>query len=320
MAAGPWYSGSGIGDANIAVAARTIQIALDESVKNKEIMGHPVMLDLMARDTGLGQLMGELGVSISLATVGTGKLAAKAEGTEATPTNWTVANSATVSPARRAWARDVSDYASSLQNSLLTGELSPNEIAVMTLDGLGAWVNDIVDRMAALFASATYEIGTTGTALTWSPLNEGVVAFKNRGAGRGPGLGLISAKGVNDLNSDSLSLGGGFQFSPEAAAGISRLQDGAFVGSRNGIDWYLNSELDADGADTLGGVISNGSFLMKHQRVALPSNADMVLDAGWYTQEMRRPGGGINRVETVSYNAIGILEQSRYAAVRYKTA
>jgi len=317
MAAGKWFTGAGLGDANISVAARTIQVALDSSVKNNEIMGHPVIRDLMARDQGLGQLMGELGVSVGLAALGAGKASATAEGTEATPTNFSLTNSATVTPARRAYARDVGDFARSVQESMLRGEISPQAEAMLAYEGLRIWTNTVVDLIAATASSATYEIGTTATALTWQEINEGVIDLKDRGAATGPALGLISAKGAKDLASDALALGGAVQWAPQMQQLLATAQSGAFIGRIGGVDWFLNGELDADGGDTLGIVMTPGSHLMKHQRVALPREAEQLVDAGFYTIEARRPGGGVTRAETVFHNAVGILEASRFAAVRY---
>lgn len=319
MAAGAWYSSAGLGDANIAVAARTIQVALNSAIKNKALLGHPVVIDLMARDEGLGQLMGELGVSIGLLTAGQGKLASTAEGTEASPTNWSLSNSTTVTPARRAYARDVGDYGVSLQGALLRGEIGPNEIALIAYDALLCWLSDVIDRIAALASSASNEIGTTATALTYDEVEDGVIDFKNRGVVGGTALGLLTNKGAKDLFGDVRSLGGAVQWGAEGAAGIQRLANGAFLGTLAGVDWYLNSELDTDGGDTLGLCVTPGAFLMKHQRVPLQSPAEVLLDMGWYTVERRRPGGGVTRFEYVSHNAVAILEQGRFTNVRYVT-
>lgn len=282
-------------------------------------MGHPVMRDLMARDAMLGQLMGALGVSISLYTLGAGKLGSVAEGTEATPTNLSTSNSSTVTPGRRAYARDLGDMGLSINESMLRGAPGNRALAIMVYEGWRLWGNDLVDRIAALAASASNEIGTTGTPLTFEAMDEGMMAFKNRGAGNGPALGLLSEKGANDLNADSRSLGGAPQFGSEAAQATTRLGNGAYLGQRWGVDWFLSSELDTDGGDTLGIVFTAGSFLMKHQRVPLGAGAIQLSDVGFFTQELRRAGGGITRVETASHNAIGILEQPRFAAVRYST-
>jgi len=319
MAAGPWYTGSGIGDANIAVAARTIQAALHSSAKNREIMAHPVIRRMLAMDEQLPELLGALGVSISLLAVGQGKLAATAEGTEATPTSWATANSATVTPARRAWARDSSDFARVVQEALLTGEITPDLYAILVYEGWSLWGNDIVDRLAALAASASFEIGTTNMALTWAAVQTGVLAAKDRGV-VGNGLGLIDAKGAGDLSSDALSLGGAIQFRAQTQQFVSNSGQGAYLGTEWGIDWYLCGELDAVGVDTLGIVLWDDAALSKHQRVPLPPREAIVLaDLGFLTIEARRPGGGVTRAETVSYNAIGIREAARFSAIRYKT-
>ncbi len=319
MGAGIWGTGTGLGDANIAVAARTIQLALNAAVKNRAILGHPVILDLMARDQALGQLMGELGVSIGLTDMGTGKLTAVAEATEATPTNFSVTNSSTVTPLRRAYARDVTDFGVSVQGSLLRGELGPDVVAMLTLDAVGCWFNDIVDRIVALFTSATYSMGTSGTALSWGALQDGVISMLDRG-NQSMGLGFLSAKAAQDLANDGLSLGGAVQFDPATRQFQAQLGKGAYLGTHWGVDWYLNSELDASGGDTYGGIVTPGAILMKHQRVALPSNADQVFATPFLTCETRRPGGGVNRYEYVSHNALAAQEQARMAALIWKTS
>jgi hypothetical protein len=319
MAAGIWATGSGIGDANIAVAARTIQVALDTSVKNLDFIGHPVVMDLMARDEGLGQLMGALGVSVSLAAIGQETLAATAEGTEAGATNFSTSNSTTITPARRELTRDVSDFAASMQESMLRGDLAPSVVATLVLDGMRAWANTVSSLLLATATSASNNIGTTGTALTWQEVHEGVIDFKDRGAGNGPALGLISAKGAKDLIADGLSLGGAVAQMGSTQTFAQGVSGASYIGRHFDVDWYIPTGVATSGGDTVGMVLTPGSHLMKTQRVPLPANADRLVDAGFFTQELRRPGGGVNRVSTACYNALGILEQGRLASVTYVT-
>jgi hypothetical protein len=318
MADGPFYTGSGYGDANIAVQARTIQLALDATVKNKAVIGHPVFQELMARDAALGPMMGALGVSIGLATAGAGKLSATAEGTAATATDFHLANSATVTPARRAYARKVSDFAMSVQRSQFTGELSPADTALIMLDAMGCWTNDIVDRCVALATSATYLIGTSGAPLSWGAIQDGVIDMKSRGAG-GPAIGLINAKGAKDLANDGLALGGAVQFDPSTRQLMAQLFQKEYLGTHWGVDFFLNDELDTSGGDTYGIIATPGSFLLKHQPVPLSSRAFTAASLPFLTIESRRTGGGVDEFEYVSHNAVGILEQVRFAALVYKT-
>lgn len=318
MAAGNWLSSAGIGDALNAVTARTIQVALHESEKNGEAIAHPVMQAMLARDSGMGNLVGALGLGVSFAAIGQGKLIATAEEAEATASNFSTANVA-VTPARRAYARKVSDYARSLQDGLLAGELSPNAYALLVYEGFRVWGNSVVDVVVALASSASNEIGTTGTALTWSALQDGVMDLKDRGAASGSALALVTAKGAKDLANDALSLGGAVQMATQTQSVISNAATGAFVGRMNGVDVYLNSELDTDGGDTLGILLTDGAIMTKHQQVPLPREADALVNAGFFTQELRRPGGGISTVETVAYFGAAVAEQGRYAAIRYAT-
>jgi hypothetical protein len=317
MAAGPWYSSSGIGDANNAATARGIMAALTEANKNQEAAAHPVMQSMLAKDAGVGQMLGALGYGVTFADLGSGKLAAAVEGTSpVTLTNFSTTN-VTVTPSRKSFARQVSDYSRSLQAGLLMGEIGPDVEALLAYEGTRVWLNSLVDQIAALASSATNTIGSTGVPLTWSALNEGILDLKNRGAAQGRALGLVTVKGAKDLADDALSLGGAVAMAPQIQQLLANASAGAYVGSFGAVDVYLNSELDTDSGDDLGMLLTDGAIISKHQQVALPREADALINAGFYTMEMRRADGGVTNIETVAYNGVAIAENGRMAAIRY---
>ena len=318
MTAGNWLTSAGLGDANIAVGPRLLFLALDATIKNRAVLGHPVMQGMLAQDQAIGQLGGALGMSLGLATIGDQKLSASAEGSEAAATNFSVSNAATLTPARRTIVRKVSDMARAFQTQMLRGELTPYMQGVIFQDSFGAWANDLVDRVAALATSATYTIGTSGSTLSWGAVNDGITALKDRG-NSGNGLGLISAGGWNQLSADALSLGGAIQFAPQTQGYQSQLQQGAYLGSFQGVDWYLNGELDASGGDTYGLVLTPGAVHSKHQIVTIDPSEAMVLNQGLWTVEARRAGGGVTTYETASHSAVGWREQVRAAALVFRT-
>jgi hypothetical protein len=316
MAAGAWYSQSGIGDGNNASTARGIMAALTEANKNMEAAAHPVMQAMLARDAGVGQMLGAYGYGVTFANLGSGKLAAETEGNEASPTNFSTTN-VTVTPARRAFTREISDYARSLQEGLLMGEIGPDVEVMLAYEGTRLWMNSLVDQIAALASSATNTIGSTGVPLTWSALNEGIMDLKNRGAASGRAMALVTVKGAKDLADDALSLGGAVQMAPQIQGLIANATAGAYIASLGGVDVYLNSELDQDAGDDLGLLLTDGALISKHQQVALPREADALVNAGFYSMEMRRPGGSVSYIETVAYNGVAIAENGRMAAIRY---
>jgi len=320
MAAGNWRPDAGLGDANIAVARRAILAALNSAAKNQEILGHPVIRDILMRDELLGPLLGELGVSVGLLTHGTGKATAKAVGSATTSTNYSLSNSTTITPARLTFGRTISDWGRALQEPLLRGELSPDAYAMVIVEALYVWANTLVDTLVALFASLTNEIGTTNTALSWTAVNNGIVDHKDRG-NRGPALGLVDAVGAKQLMADTLALGGAVQWAPSSQQAIQNAQAGAFLGTFFGVQFYLNGELDNDGTDTSGGLISVGCLQTKHARVPLPSReAIQIADGGWYTVEARRQDGGETQFEIAMHLAAQIQEQNRGSMLRYKVA
>jgi len=316
MAAGNWRTGAGLGDANITVAQRTIAAALNSATKNNAIIGHPVMMNMLMADEGIGPLIGALGVSFGLLTHGTATASATAEGTATTPTNYSLSNSTTITPARKTFGRQVSDFGVSVQRSLLTGELAPDQYAMVVAEGFQIWVNTLVDDVCATFSSLSNEIGTTATDLSWSAINQGIIDHKDRG-NLGPALGLIDSVGAKDLMDDTLSLGGAVQWSPQAQQAIQDVSAGAFLGNFFGVDFYLNGQLDDDATDRFGAILSAGCVQSKHQRVPLPREADLVADAGWYTIEALRQDGGETLFDFAMHEAVQIREDARGSMLRY---
>lgn len=318
MAAGNWLTTAGIGDAYISVAERAILIALDASVKNKAFVGHPVVQAMLAADQGLGPLRGALGSSVSLLTLGTGKLTTTAEGSDVALTNFSVSNSTTITPARKAFARAAADFARSIGEGQLRGEMAPDAYAMMVFEAMAVWGNSVTNDVVALFPSLSDSIGTTGTAFTWGALQDGVLAMKNRGVADGA-LGVLSLKGAQDLADDGLSLGGAAQWAAQMQQLIPSLQSGAYIGNFMGVDFYLNSELDTSGGDTIGGIITPGCIQTRHQPVALPQEADGLLQTPMFTIEMRRTGGSLTRFDIVSHYGVQIQETARGSQIIYAT-
>lgn len=316
MAAGPWRTGAGIGDANVAVAPRAIAAALNSAIKNRAIIGHPVMMQMLMQDEMIGPLLGSLGVSVGLLTHGTGKASAVAEGSAVTAANYSLSNSATITPARLAFGRKISDFGVAIQRPLLTGELAPDQYAMVLGEGFQVWVNTLVDTVVALFASLSNEIGTTAVDLSWAAVNNGIIDHKDRG-NMGPALGIIDAVGAKNLMNDTLSLGGAVQWAPQSQQAIQDVRAGAYLGNFFGVDFFLNGELDNDGTDTFGGIISAGCLQTKHARVPLPREADIVADGGWYTIEAHRLTTGESQFDTVMHLAAQIREDARGSMLRY---
>ena len=317
MAAGIWGSNSGLGDANQALVSKAIQIALHESIHNVAAIGSPAVQGVLAQDQGLGNLLGARGISLGIAAIGQAHAAATAEGTEAAATDFSVAN-VTLSPARYEFVRDVSDFGASINASLLSGELSPTQYALIAYDGFRVWANTLIDALVALASSATYTAGTSGAALTWADLMEGVYDAIGRGA-NGPFSGFLSIKGAKDLANDALSLGGAVQMSAQVQQFLN-VQNSGYLGRFFGLlDLYVNSELDTSGGDTLGIAISPDAVMTKHQQVPLPAETFALINAGFFTQEMRRPGGGVTRFSTATYLAAAWKQQAAGFAIQYAT-
>ena len=317
MAAGNWTTGAGLGDAYIAVAQRTIKVALDASVKNKGFVGHPVVQGILAADRGL-DLQGALGSSVGLATIGAAKAAATAEGSDVALTNFSLSNSTTITPARKAFARSASDFARAIGQMQLSGDIAPDAYALMVFEAYRVWENTLTDDLVALLPSLSASIGTTGTAFTWGALQDGIYDLINAGVAD-QAIGVLSAKGCKDLADDGLSLGGAVQMSAQMQQLLPNLRNGAYIGTFMGVDFYMNGELDASGGDTVGGIITPGCLATQHKYVPLPAEADALLSSPMFSIEMRRTGGSMTRFDVVIHNGAQIQEAGRGAKILYST-
>jgi len=318
MAAGSWRTDAGIGDANVALVNGPIQMAMNATTKNQIAIADPVIQGILARDTGYSQLIGALGLQQSFAAIGQGKMTATAEGSDVAATNFTIGTTS-LTPARREFARNASDMARALQEKLLSGQLAPDMYAMMVYEGYLVWGNTFIDLLVAHASATTYEAGTTGTGLLWSTIMHMVYDMVDRG-NTGPIAGFISVKGIKDLADDTLSLGGAVQMSQQAQQFLDIGASGARIGTFFGnLHLYMNSELDTDGADTLGIAVGSEGLDSKHQIVNLPYEAISLVEAGLYTVELKRAAGGTTRTSVATYNATGIRQQRALSAIRYAT-
>jgi hypothetical protein len=322
MSAGPWFSGSGWGDANQTLATRLIQRKISAADNNRFVLADPVMRGILGRDASLGALVGALGISIGLAEIGSGVAAAVSEGSASTPTNFAV-DMVNLSPSRRAFSRKASDFGLSFTESLIDGSLGASHVGVIIEDGMGVYGNTLVRDVCALATSATYTAGSSGGRLTWAALSQALIEAKARGGVGGGGIcGVITGKGLLDLTNDAISMGG-------AAALSGQLQQfmaqgpamGGFVGEFFGgqLRLYLSDRVAVDGSDTVAPLFSEAGIATKHQPVALGVGAIAVANAGFWTMEAIRGAGGVTTFEIAFHLATGILDPKGLTAITYAT-
>lgn len=323
MSAGQYVTTAGIGDASVSLMVSAIGIGLDPTNLNVEISAHPVMLAIMARDETLGNIIGALGIRVSFVDLGRSKMAATSEGSAPSLTNMTVTN-VSLTPARYAFARSATDWARSISEQLHAGQIADDVYAAMVFDALRTWINTIVNLIVALASSASHSIGTSGSALTFAALTDGLTDMRARGGVGGSGLilCLLSSKGVKDLQNDALALGGAAALAPQMQQFVNVNANSGYCGRWLGcIDIYLCPELDADGDDTLGIAFTEEGIHTKHQRVSLPGEAIALADAGMFTVEMNRGAGtGATTFTTASHVAVGIKQQAGVAKIVYAAA
>lgn len=322
MSAGQIIRTAGLGDALVATATSSIQVALDPTNLNAQITAHPVVTAILARDEAMGNILGALGVQMSFVNLGQSKMAATSEGAAPSLTTMLVSN-ISLTPARYAMARNATDWARTHLEPLLNGSIAPNVYALMVFDALRAWINTIVNMICALATSATGSAGTSGGRLTFAALTDMVTDMQAGGGVGGSGLilMLLDAKGVKDLQSDILALGGAAALAPQMQQFLSRAPNSGYIGRiLDCVDIYLCPELDTDSGDTLGIAFTEEGVQTKHQLVSLPAEAIPVISAGFVTVEANRGSGtGATTFTTTTHVSAGIRQQQGIRKVVYAT-
>jgi hypothetical protein len=292
MAAGNNLTTAGYGDSLSSPQLARLELGISTAKLNRDIAGHPVIASLLMQALGV---TGAVSERTGIIAHGASKMSATSEGSAASATNYSVAN-VTCSPARYAFTRVASDDFSAAMNGV---PLVGVDLSMVPVDGPGAdsyavnlmvaeampiVLNQAVDLVMAQLTNGTVTTGTSGAALTWAHLAALSVRLRHAGVS-GPLLGVLSLRQVRDLLDDTSSVAGAqtqSDFLRDMWDGGSA--GGALIGRWSGIDWYMNAELDDDGTDVTGGVISMQALKMAHKNVPLSiSNSGLVLNQGLFT-------------------------------------
>lgn len=319
MSAGPWYTSSGIGDANIAVSPRLLEEAFKSETLGNGLIASPPMQAMLAGDAVVsGAMGGALAFGWGLIDIGGGTLAATAEGSAASATNFSV-STGSLTPARRAFARKMSDFAVHVQQQMLSAPLSSVQ-ALLVADAFQTWRNTIIDLVMAQFASASYTIGTSGAALLWQTLQFGLQdAIERSGGAAGSFAAVLSKKQVQDLAADALSLGGAVQMAQQVQQFLNVNSGGnaSYIGRFFGVlDLYMGNRVTESGGDAIGAIFGTGAFVSKHERVSFLPGGTPAFDAGFYSGEWRgRNGDGTATIDYISHSAVAIKQPRALAKV-----
>ncbi len=252
-------------DVLVAAMTRAMGLALGDRSAGA-ILANPV---IASQFLGMTRLGGALGVKAVDVGWGLNKFSATSQGTDFTVETVSSA-AATVTPARRGMARQVSDMARGLQ--------SMDELSLLRFinDQTIAWQQTVVSLLASLFPSFSASGGVSGGAATWASV---FAAYQSLGVANaaGPYVLIMRPKDWANIAPDALAAGGRLAQQPETDA-FMRSSTTGFKGTLFGGEvWvYTSQELATSGGDTVSGMFS-AEALMWDAFMPDPSPATQVL-------------------------------------------
>ena len=230
-------------DILVAAITRSIGLTLGDR-SGGGLLANPVLASQFLGATRLGAALGTKMVDVGW---GLNKFTATSQGSDFTVETLSSA-AATVTPARRGMARQVSDMARALQ--------SMDELAFIQFvtDQTIAWQQSVVSLIASLFPSFSASGGVSGGTATWASI---LSAYQTLGIANsaGPYVLVLRPKDWANVASDAFALGGRVQVMPETDGYLNTVNPGFKGQFMNGNLWvYTSSELPTSAGDTVCGM------------------------------------------------------------------
>jgi hypothetical protein len=230
-------------DILVAAITRSIGLTLGDR-SGGGLLANPVLASQFLGATRLGAALGTKMVDVGW---GLNKFTATSQGSDFTVETLSSA-AATVTPARRGMARQVSDMARALQ--------SMDELAFVQFvtDQTIAWQQSVVSLIASLFPSFSASGGVSGGTATWASI---LSAYQTLGIANsaGPFVLVLRPKDWANVASDAFALGGRVQMQAETDNYLNTVNPGFKGQFMNGNLWvYTSSELPTSAGDTVCGM------------------------------------------------------------------
>jgi hypothetical protein len=230
-------------DILVAAITRSIGLTLGDR-SGGGLLANPVLASQFLGATRLGAALGTKMVDVGW---GLNKFTATSQGSDFTVETLSSA-AATVTPARRGMARQVSDMARALQ--------SMDELAFVQFvtDQTIAWQQSVVSLIASLFPSFSASGGVSGGTATWASI---LSAYQTLGIANsaGPYVVVLRPKDWANVASDAFALGGRVQMQAETDGYLNTVNPGFKGQYLNGNLWvYTSSELPTSAGDTVCGM------------------------------------------------------------------
>ncbi len=293
-----------VSDLTVAAVTAAVGMTLGDRASGG-ILANPVLgagfIGRAAFDKALG------GSAIDIGW-GTDRLAATAEGTDATILTL-LSDTATVTPARYAIARQASDFARAMETMGVTDWVN------FAVDATLTWQGSMLDLIMGLASTITATGGNAGGAASWGHVLEAAQLLGIANVAP-PYVYVTRPKDWANVSTDAMTLGGRVQHQGETDAYL-RSVDPGFKGIYLGGDlWvYTSSSPEVSGADNLSMMFGAQAIIWNATMPAPSPSTTPILWTPLYGCELDRDG--LKNEDDIVYSShIGASVRQNAAAVQ----
>lgn len=271
------YTGGGEGAA--LFDSSRIEALFIETIGDRDysVLAHPAIMYL-------GDMSGAMTAvaTIPVVNLSDDEFASLTEIQAGSPSDITTAT-ASITVARRYLERDLSDFARALDG---TGALDEMGLADGMMTGANLTMLSLVVAVGATFTTVK---GTSGATLTHATMLTVKQALRTARV-KGPYVCILAPKQFNEWETDFNSLGGAVQMKTDQAAQMARLTGGSYVGSWDGVDFFITDKVITDGTDLNGCMFGMGAIGWKSLSSRPGLGQISIVDAGFVQIEATRTG------------------------------
>ena len=201
---------------------------------------------------------------------------------------------------------------------MITGSAGNLSLELLATKLADAYEMRLTDQVAALFASISSIVGTTGVDFDVDDWYDAMFTLE-QAVVPGPWSAVLYTVQYTDLQSSLRGEGGAVQFMP-ATADQLQMKGPGYKGNLLGVDVWASDSVTTGGPDSHGAMYGLGAFALAEAspRQAMPGAISASVPAGSpvYAEFVRTGDPGLSAIVGHAFNAVGLAEDARAVEIR----